>query len=77
MADTAPASANPAEVRLPVEVEPQNELTQKFTEKDWGAVKELRVHDEPTPLGNSNFANIWDVTDSFTIGHRGCCLQGS
>lgn len=38
MADSASQS-----VKLPVEAEPQNSLTKKFTEKDWTAVKALRV----------------------------------
>lgn len=45
MDDATPASADAKspEVRLPVEVVPQNELTRKFTKKDWDAVNDLKV----------------------------------
>lgn len=40
--DTAPAEATPDEVPKQVE-EPQNSLTQQFTEAEWAALKEFRV----------------------------------
>ncbi|KDQ13018.1 hypothetical protein BOTBODRAFT_112040 [Botryobasidium botryosum FD-172 SS1] len=38
-----PLEEAPAEVKLTVEEEPQNDLTRKFTEAEWAKVKELRT----------------------------------
>ena len=43
-AETKPSGPEPTE-RAPADAdeEPQNALTEKFTEKEWAALKELRV----------------------------------
>ncbi|KAF8329477.1 CRAL/TRIO domain-containing protein [Cantharellus anzutake] len=63
------AHAKAPEVKVPVEAEPQNELTKKFTEKDWDAVKELRtalplIIEEAVPTdpeGRFRVTDMWGV----------------